>query len=52
MKEDEYMANNIDLKQELAEQASKVPAKKDEEVKLTKSMTIPDMAQVLTAPHS
>ena len=46
MKEDEYMANNIDLKQELAEQASKVPAKKDEEVKLTKSMTIPDMVKV------
>lgn len=47
MKEDEYMANNIDLKQELAEQASKVPAKKDEEVKLTKSMTIPDMVKAM-----
>lgn len=41
------MANNIDLKQELAEQASKVPAKKDEEVKLTKSMTIPDMVKAM-----
>ena len=37
MKEDEYMANNIDLKQELAEQASKVPAKRMKKLNLQRA---------------
>ena len=35
-------AKQISLKEELAAQAQAQPAKKDEEVKLTKNMTIPE----------
>ena len=38
-------AKQISLKEELAAQAQVQPAKKDEEVKLTKNMTIPDMVK-------
>lgn len=40
-------AKQISLKEELAAQAQAQPAKKDEEVKLTKNMTIPDMVKVM-----
>lgn len=40
-------AKQINLKEELAAQAQAQPVKKDEEVKLTKNMTIPDMVKVM-----
>ena len=40
-------AKQISLREELAAQAQAQPAKKDEEVKLTKNMTIPDMVKVM-----
>ena len=40
-------AKQISLKAELAAQAKAQPVKTDEEVKLTKNMTIPDMVKVM-----
>lgn len=40
-------AKQISLKEELAAQAKAQPVKTDEEVKLTKNMTIPDMVKVM-----